>query len=126
MVEDVAYVTNPYSLTSLGADVIYDPSCLPHLLRVLVALLRKPSKRDNGSLKTEDRDTTQQGSSPTVAYIASVIRNADTFNAFLTLVDQMDLSITDMTAELKPHFELLSYMHSYDRSSVRLFSISSR
>ncbi|KAL1214896.1 Calmodulin-lysine N-methyltransferase [Cardamine amara subsp. amara] len=110
----------------LGADVIYDPSCLPHLLRVLVALLRKPTKTDNGSLKTEDKDTTQQGRSPVVAYIASVIRNADTFNAFLTLVDQMDLSITDLTAELRPRFELLPYMHSYDRSSVKLFSISFR
>ncbi|CAE6124196.1 unnamed protein product [Arabidopsis arenosa] len=110
----------------LGADVIYDPSCLPHLLRVLVALLSKPPKRDNGSLETEDSDTTPQGHSPKVAYIASVIRNADTFNVFLTLVDQMDLSITDVTTELRPPFELLPYMHSYDRSSVRLFSISSR
>ncbi|XP_018484308.1 uncharacterized protein LOC108855094 isoform X3 [Raphanus sativus] len=104
----------------LGADVIYDPSCFPHLLRVLVALLRRSTKRDNGSLETEG------SSSPAVAYIASVIRNADTFNAFLTLVDQMNLSITDLTEELKPPFELLPYMHSYDRSSVRLFSISSR
>ncbi|XP_023637219.1 protein-lysine N-methyltransferase EEF2KMT [Capsella rubella] len=109
----------------LGADVIYNPSCLPHLLRVLVALLKKPTKRDNGSLKTEDRDA-QQGRRPSVAYIASVIRNEDTFNVFLTLVDQMDLSITDVTAELRPRFELLPYMHSYDRSSVRLFSISPR
>ncbi|KAH0923537.1 hypothetical protein HID58_023555 [Brassica napus] len=89
----------------LGADVIYDPSCFPNLLRVLVALLRGPTKRDNGSLETERR-------SPAVAYIASVIRNADTFNAFLTLVDQMDLSITDLTEELKPPYELLPYMHS--------------
>ncbi|RID59650.1 hypothetical protein BRARA_F02866 [Brassica rapa] len=103
----------------LGADVIYDPSCFPHLLRVLVALLRGPTKRDNGSLETERRI-------PAVAYIASVIRNADTFNAFLTLVDQMDLSITDLTEELKLPYELLPYMYSYDRSSVRLFSISSR
>ncbi|CAH8357145.1 unnamed protein product [Eruca vesicaria subsp. sativa] len=110
----------------LGADVIYDPSCFPHLLRVLVALLRRPTKRDNGSFETEDRATTLQGRSPAVAYIASVIRNADTFNAFLTLVDQMDLSITDLTEELKPPYELLPYMHSYDRSKVRLFSISSR
>ncbi|KFK26476.1 hypothetical protein AALP_AA8G254000 [Arabis alpina] len=110
----------------LGADVIYDPSCLPHLLRVLVALLRKPPQRDNSALETEDRDTAQQGRSPVVAYIASVIRNADTFNAFLTLVDKMNISITDVTGELSPHFELLPYMHSYDRSSVRLFSISSR
>ncbi|VVB15271.1 unnamed protein product [Arabis nemorensis] len=99
----------------IGADVIYDPSCLPHLLRVLVALLRKPLKRDNGSLETEDRDAAQQGRTPVVAYIASVIRNADTFNAFLTLVDQMDLSITDVTEELTPHFELLPYMHSETR-----------
>ncbi|KAF8105490.1 hypothetical protein N665_0157s0073 [Sinapis alba] len=110
----------------LGADVIYDPSCFPHLLRVLVALLRRPTKTDNGSLEIENRATTPQGSSPAVAYIASVIRNADTFNAFLTLVDQMNLSITDLTKELKPPYELLPYMHSYDRSSVRLFSISSR
>ncbi|KAL0890785.1 hypothetical protein Bca101_014768 [Brassica carinata] len=113
-------------VSDLGADVIYDPSCFPHLLRVLVALLRRPPKGDNGSPETEDRATKPQVRGPAVAYIASVIRNADTFNAFLTLVDQMNLSITDLTEELKPPFELLPYMQSYDRSSVRLFSISSR
>ncbi|CAN8265375.1 unnamed protein product [Cochlearia groenlandica] len=110
----------------LGADVIYDPSCLPHLLRVLVALLRRQPKRNKNSLEAKDKDTTQKGGSPAVAYIASVIRNEDTFNAFLSLVNQMYLSITDMTAKLAPRFELLPYMHSYDRSSVKLFSISSR
>ncbi|CAH2044547.1 unnamed protein product [Thlaspi arvense] len=89
----------------VGADVIYDPSCLPHLLRVLVALLRRPAKRENGSIETGDRDTAQQGRSPVVAYIASVIRNADTFNAFLRLVDQMDLSLTD-----EPMYSLASVL----------------
>ncbi|XP_010546668.1 PREDICTED: putative uncharacterized protein DDB_G0277003 [Tarenaya hassleriana] len=116
----------------LGADVIYDPSCLPHLVRVLATLLQKrPShsaERDNSPEKCSENEYAnaagEQEHAP-VAYIASVIRNADTFNVFLKLLDQTELSITDITEKLKP-LEFLPYMRSYDRSSVQLFSISSR
>ncbi|XWS64580.1 hypothetical protein CRYUN_Cryun05aG0015800 [Craigia yunnanensis] len=41
-----------------------------------------------------------------VAYIASIIWNADIFNHFLALADQSDLTITDLTSSLRP-FDLL-------------------
>lgn len=58
-----------------------------------------------------------------VAYIASVIRNADTCNRFLALADQADLRIKDVTSTLRPS-DLLPYMKSYDRSSIRLFTVT--
>ncbi|KAB2071482.1 hypothetical protein ES319_A08G224800v1 [Gossypium barbadense] len=58
-----------------------------------------------------------------VTYISSVIRNADTFDRFLALADQADLRIKDLTSTLRP-FDLLPYMKSYDRSSIRLFTVT--
>ncbi|KAA3468665.1 Nicotinamide N-methyltransferase-like protein [Gossypium australe] len=142
----------------LGADVIYDPSCLPHLVKLLAILLnKKKSYIDNreGSIPnsfpgdgkvndTHDLDassfTAQRintsevkgiindavdlvSRADPVAYIASVIRNADTFDRFLALADQADLRIKDLTYTLRP-FDLLPYMKSYDRSSIRLFTVT--
>ncbi|KAL6324218.1 hypothetical protein AAG906_006490 [Vitis piasezkii] len=58
-----------------------------------------------------------------VAYIASVIRNIETFNYFLALAEEANLDVKDLTEQCKP-FDLLPYMQSYDRSSVRLFTLS--
>uniref|UniRef100_A0A7N2L3A3 FAM86 N-terminal domain-containing protein n=1 Tax=Quercus lobata TaxID=97700 RepID=A0A7N2L3A3_QUELO len=147
----------------LGADVIYDPACLPYLVRLLAILLNKkipsPTKQNdscqgslldsksmdgkfNGSLqgnanandngngfdanggKIICNGTSNTGSRKgPVAYIASVIRNIDTFNHFLSLVDQANITITDLTETHKP-LNLLPYMQSYDRSNVRLFVLS--
>ncbi|KAL1158750.1 hypothetical protein V6Z11_A08G245400 [Gossypium hirsutum] len=131
----------------LGADVIYDPSCLPHLVKVLAILLnKKKSYIDNweGSIlnsfpgdgkvnDTHDLDASIKGiindavdlvsRADPVTYIASVIRNADTFDRFLALADQADLRIKDLTSTLRP-FDLLPYMKSYDRSSIRLFTVT--
>ncbi|XVF06151.1 hypothetical protein REPUB_Repub06bG0022800 [Reevesia pubescens] len=149
----------------LGADVIYDPSCLPHLVQVLAILLNKKNSCDkiqegssanslrevtcadgniNGTsqgqvLNAHDLDSSNTSGVETiindaanlalranpVAYIASVIRNADTFNHFLALANQVDLTVTDLTSTLRP-LDLLPYMKSYDRSSIRLFSLSSK
>ncbi|TYJ24020.1 hypothetical protein E1A91_A08G232500v1 [Gossypium mustelinum] len=142
----------------LGADVIYDPSRLPHLVKVLAILLnKKKSYIDNreGSIlnsfpgdgkvnDTHDLDassfTAQRintsevkgiindavdlvSRADPVTYIASVIRNADTFDRFLALAVQADLRIKDLTSTLRP-FDLLPYMKSYDRSSIRLFTVT--
>ncbi|MBA0710056.1 hypothetical protein Golax_025057 [Gossypium laxum] len=142
----------------LGADVIYDPSCLPHLVKVLAILLnKKKSYMENregsipnsfpGDGKVNDAHDLDASSfhaqrintsevkgiinnavdlvsrADPVAYIASVIRNADTFDRFLALADQADLRIKDLTSTLKP-FDLLPYMKSYDRSSIRLFTVT--
>ncbi|OMO99094.1 Nicotinamide N-methyltransferase-like protein [Corchorus olitorius] len=143
----------------LGADVIYNPSCLPHLVQLLAILLNKKKSCDKNfkgspqnylpeltsvdgkvtnasqgqvinadayEFNTNDATSTSLGSrEDPVAYIASVIRNIDTFNHFLSLADQADLTITDLTGMLKP-FDLLPYMRSYDRSSIRLLTISSK
>lgn len=58
-----------------------------------------------------------------LALIASVIRNIDTFSKFLALVEQANLTITDLTETLKP-INLLPYMQSYDRTTIRLFSVT--
>lgn len=95
----------------LGADVIYNPECLSHLVRVLACLLNR-----------EKSSSTIQ--SCPVAYIASVIRNVDTFNKFLMLVKEAKLCIEDITEKGPRPMNLLPYMHSYDRSSIRLFTIT--
>ncbi|MBA0764148.1 hypothetical protein Gotri_013517 [Gossypium trilobum] len=142
----------------LGADVIYDPSCLPHLVKVLAILLNKKKsyiENREGSIpnsfpgdgKVNDAHDLDASSfhaqrintsevkgiinnavdlvsrADPVAYIASVIRNADTFDRFLALADQADLRIKDLTSTLRP-FDLLPYIKSYDRSSIRLFTVT--
>ncbi|KAK9293315.1 hypothetical protein L1049_021307 [Liquidambar formosana] len=167
----------------LGADVIYDPSCLPDLIQVLAILLdqtksssyqqedgclsegtcimdgkvegtdeildldrRKISHTHNLDRSDSNADAGSQGfdacegkatynsscgveslsravNAGPVAYIASVIRNIDTFNHFLALADQANLVVTDLTGNFKL-FDLLPYMQSYNRTSIRLFSSS--
>lgn len=116
----------------LGADVIYDPSCLPHLVRVLSVLLKcGHSHLESGATASLDSDTSKgkkssNGSRETercpVAYIASVIRNINTFNYFLALAEQAKLAVTDLTELIKVS-NFLPYLRSYDRSSVRMFKI---
>ncbi|KAL6139273.1 hypothetical protein ACLB2K_064550 [Fragaria x ananassa] len=145
----------------LGADVIYDPVCLPHLVRVLTLLLNQANpypdqcngnhtgstlgskcisdakvngthqanasnadESDASVCKTTDNDTANVGMKkrPT-ALIASVIRNVDTLNKFLALLNEANLTINDLTETVRP-LNFLPYMKSYDRSTVRLFSIS--
>ncbi|KAF5189535.1 Protein-lysine n-methyltransferase eef2kmt [Thalictrum thalictroides] len=155
----------------LGADVMYDPSCFPPLVRVLSILL-KPNNSNahqrngramgspthNGFMYNQiddDNKTTASGcclrqsesdcndngfsacggraeyadklstNSPgfPIAYIATVIRNVDTYNYFLNLASQAQLAVVDITASQKP-LTLLPYMQSYDRSSIRLLTLS--
>ncbi|KAM7273761.1 hypothetical protein ACFE04_028425 [Oxalis oulophora] len=143
----------------LGADVVYDPLCLPHLVRVLAILLNKPTKKDDilqHPLNSQPIDSESDGidqdnihpihssnsssnvngktvnhsnpggiskESKPVAYIACIIRNIETFNYFLQLAKQSNLSITDMTETVKP-FYMLPYMQSYDRSSKHAYKLT--
>ncbi|KAK9146766.1 hypothetical protein Sjap_006669 [Stephania japonica] len=151
----------------LGADVIYNPSCLPDLIKVLSVLLslKKPNQIKEGccdrfpktrcvdgdrdgangnklelnqqrdikcssTIKSESKNdepiihpcNSAADGSP-LAYLATVIRNAGTFDYFLKLADQAHLSVVDVTENQKP-LNLLPYMRMYDRSSVRLLTIS--
>ncbi|XP_050223544.1 uncharacterized protein LOC126673438 isoform X2 [Mercurialis annua] len=160
----------------LGADIIYDPSCLPYLVQLLVILLNQTRahsqmSKDNyhqellldahcvngkgddnsyegdvsyqsdksgcnanqGSSKLDIRrvGNFRNGSSKAaqkkscVAYIACVVRNIDTFNCFLQLAEQSNLTIEDITETQRP-FDLLPYLESYNRSSIRLFHVTSK
>ncbi|KAK3031605.1 hypothetical protein RJ639_035611 [Escallonia herrerae] len=138
----------------LGADVIYNPLCLPHLIRVLSLLLNRektyPHEQNGGCQRSQLHGEVHGGDdkqlngcegkarlattpNPTysphvskgvpVAYIASVIRNIETFGYFLNLAEQANLKVTDITENVK-RFDLLPYMQSYHLSDVRLVSIS--
>lgn len=133
----------------LGADVIYDPSCLPHLVRVLSIYLNRritTNNRLNGTAQACDKEEDcsngdcsgsnkvnlqvatlksllEEMETGPVALIASVIRNIDTFNCFLKLCCQNDLLVKDMTESIRPD-NLLPYMKSYNRSDVRLLMLS--
>ena len=120
----------------LGADVIYDPVCLPHLVRVLAILLNR-TKSD--SCKPENGDACDESvgrckvvyngvadgksKEAPVAYIAYVIRNIETFDYFLSLAKQANLNIMDLSDSLKP-LNLLRYMQSYNQTHVKLLSIT--
>lgn len=111
----------------LGADVIYDPVCLPHLVRVLTILLSPMNqniKHENGELYYNDGCNGKPKERP-VAYIACVIRNIETFNYFLSLGDQANLDIMDLTDSLKPK-NLLPYMQSYNQADIKLLCITCR
>ncbi|KAL3516145.1 hypothetical protein ACH5RR_023047 [Cinchona calisaya] len=142
----------------LGADVIYDPLYLPHLVQVLTGLLKRGTSYPNhgndpcegcqpdfrwirsevqneGSKCDTTKGEVESCSAPCVehedhafergpvAYIASVIRNMETFNYFLELTKQANLIVNDITENSQP-FNLLCYAKSYQRSSIRIFSIS--
>ncbi|ONK78280.1 uncharacterized protein A4U43_C02F16620 [Asparagus officinalis] len=113
----------------LGADIIYDPICVPHLIQVLSILLSGNANDCESTHHDEDqRNNTSDGDvmkvEPPIAYIAQVIRNHETFNYFLKLAEESYLCVVDITEEKQP-YNLLPYMLSYDRSSVRLFKVSS-
>lgn len=133
----------------LGADVIYDPVCLPHLVRVITILLNQRNMDSSskglspkcelengehyykgaidgseGRYKSVNNDGCNgQPKEAPVAYIACVIRNIETFNYFLTLGDQANLHIEDLTELLKP-MVLLPYMQSYNQADIKLLCIT--
>ncbi|KAL0352867.1 UNVERIFIED_CONTAM: putative uncharacterized protein DDB [Sesamum angustifolium] len=112
----------------LGADIIYDPSCLPHLVRVLSLLLKHNKHAEVGaagreldSLPADELLRHPLGKGP-VAYVASVVRNIDTFNYFLSLAEQAKLVVTDLTGKVGVS-KFLPYLRSYQRSTIRIFRI---
>lgn len=130
-----------YYYFRLGADVIYDPVCLPHLVRVLTILLNQTNpnserEHENGDYYNGATDRPDGRYKPVnydgyngqpkeapVAYIAFVIRNIETFNYFLSLGDQANLDIVDLTDSLKP-MNLLPYMQSYNQADIKLLRIT--
>uniref|UniRef100_A0A804RGX9 S-adenosyl-L-methionine-dependent methyltransferase superfamily protein n=1 Tax=Zea mays TaxID=4577 RepID=A0A804RGX9_MAIZE len=105
----------------LGADIIYDPVCVPHLVRVLSMLLRRDG-RQGGTNGTSVDEFVYETEAP-VAYIATVVRNPETFDCFATAAADTGLSVLNITSSTAPS-RFLPYMLSYDRSSVQLLRIS--
>ncbi|KAJ8440115.1 hypothetical protein Cgig2_003440 [Carnegiea gigantea] len=145
MLYEFAMALSFEQLHSLGADVIYDPSCLPHLIRVLSFLLTRrksvadiskgnaqhPTPPQYNRIQCYSTDNPAQlkleaatleslseelGRGP-VALIASVIRNIDTFRCFLKLAHETNILVRDLTLIVKP-FNLLPYMQSYNRADA--------
>uniref|UniRef100_A0ACD5W294 Uncharacterized protein n=1 Tax=Avena sativa TaxID=4498 RepID=A0ACD5W294_AVESA len=109
----------------LGADIVYNPSCVPHLVRVLSMLLRGDDGRRHRSVDAAANEETSDVNGATggrVAYIATVIRNVDTFNCFAKAAADAKLSIVNIASTAAPS-SFLPYMLSYDRSSVQLLKI---
>ncbi|PAN17220.1 hypothetical protein PAHAL_3G114500 [Panicum hallii] len=104
----------------LGADIMYDPVCVPHLVRVLSMLLRRDRRQGENNGKSGDEFQTEGP----VAYVATVVRNAETFNCFAKAAADAKLSAINIASSAAPS-NLLPYMLSYDRSSVQLLKITS-
>ncbi|XP_006654029.2 putative uncharacterized protein DDB_G0277003 isoform X2 [Oryza brachyantha] len=110
----------------LGADIIYDPVCVPHLIRVLSMLLRRGNNRGTNNVANKEEISNEFSSTATeapVAYIATVIRNVETFNCFEKAAADANFSVVNITNSEAPS-SLLPYMLSYDRSSVQLLKIT--
>ncbi|CAL4910394.1 unnamed protein product [Urochloa decumbens] len=103
----------------LGADIMYDPVSVPHLVRVLSMLLRRDGRQGETKGKSGDEFETEGP----VAYIATVIRNAETFNCFAKSAADARLSAINITSSAAPS-DFLPHMLSYDRSSVQLLKIT--
>lgn len=112
----------------LGADIIYNPSCVPHLVRVLSMLLREDNEQGISVKAATNKETSDEVSEKgttggRVAYMATVIRNVDTFSCFAKAAADAKLSIVNITSTVAPS-SFLPYMLSYDRSSVQLLEIT--
>ncbi|CAK8576278.1 unnamed protein product [Lathyrus sativus] len=80
--------------------------------------------RSDGRCKPDNYDGYNgQPKEARVAYIACVIRNVETFNYFLSLADQVNLDIMDLTDSLKP-MSLLPYMQLYQQADIKLLHIT--
>ncbi|KAI7729349.1 hypothetical protein M8C21_017430 [Ambrosia artemisiifolia] len=122
----------------LGADVIYDPQCIPHLVHVIATLLttkkssllhrdgsqvsRLPNDQINTDISNGYDEFVLASTTQPVAYIASVVRNINTYNYFHTVAQEANLRVVDITQNVKI-FNFLPYLSSYQRSSVRLLGI---
>uniref|UniRef100_A0A0D9WCM7 FAM86 N-terminal domain-containing protein n=1 Tax=Leersia perrieri TaxID=77586 RepID=A0A0D9WCM7_9ORYZ len=111
----------------LGADIIYDPVCVPHLIRVLSMLLRRGNNGGNNNVanKESSNEFSRSATEVPVAYIATVIRNVETFNCFEKAAADAKLSVVNITNSEAP-LSLLPYMLSYDRSSTQTLDVDER
>ncbi|KAH7306423.1 hypothetical protein KP509_22G010900 [Ceratopteris richardii] len=117
----------------VGADLIYDSSSIPYLVALMVMLL---AKRKQGSylvkgggviMQQEMQDeSTHDNSHQTsvtcpIAYVATVIRNIETMNLFISSASQAGLDVEDVTETMRPPIFLPQL--KFNRSTVCLHKI---
>jgi protein-lysine N-methyltransferase EEF2KMT len=83
-------------------------------------LLRRDSKQG----KTNAKSGGECVAEGPVAYIATVVRNVDTFNCFVKAAAYAKLSVLNITSDVALA-NFLPYMLSFDRSSVQLLRVTS-
>jgi hypothetical protein len=83
-------------------------------------LLRRDRRQGKANATSGDEFETEAP----VAYIATVVRNPETFNCFATAAADTKLSVLNITSTAAPS-KFLPYMLSYDRSSVQLLKVTS-
>lgn len=121
----------------IGADLIYDPACISHLVRVLSLFLSRyknseatpegisisPTKyMQNESMKQTDY---RNKDVRPIAFLATVIRNMDTINMFISSAHLAGLLVEDVSHTMRPSV-CLPQVTSIDRSAICLHKVSIR
>ncbi|KAI5059517.1 hypothetical protein GOP47_0025836 [Adiantum capillus-veneris] len=91
----------------VGADLIYDVSCIPYLVRLLAMLLSRGMKHESSC---QGKNSSAYGHEyishtdvvPPIAYIATVIRNVETMDIFVSSACQAGLLVEDVTDTMRP------------------------
>lgn len=118
----------------IGADLIYDPSCIPHLVQLLTWFLsrHKHEKCQPGRKATIGQEGMHSGhlnemESSTdvlpIAFLATVIRNIDTLNMFISSARLAGLFVEDVTQSMRPSI-FLPQITGIDRSAICLHKLS--
>eukprot|EP00249_Psilotum_nudum_P030702 c43620_g1_i1 orf=199-1395(-) len=127
----------------IGADLIYDPRFIPHLIRVLTQLLlknvslpacqtqlngmnsmsEKRYKEEGRNLKHSNGSSCADAVISPVAFLATAIRNLETLYLFLSLAHKSGLVVQDVTQAMQP-IACLPALSDYDRSSICLHKLT--
>ncbi|MCO5603506.1 hypothetical protein L7F22_057657 [Adiantum nelumboides] len=114
----------------VGADLIYDVSSIPHLVRLLTMLLSGRFKHANScqsenSSSNEHEYTSQTSVHRPVAYLATVIRNVETMATFASSACQAGLIVEDVTETMRPPV-FLPQITDIDRSAICLHRLTGK
>lgn len=102
----------------LGADIVYNPECIPALVQVLYGLL-VPQKADDAMHPTDLSKHNHITSLPKYALIVTTLRNESTLALFLDECRTHDLYVEDMTSELAANPKVQFHHHdSLNRSRM--------